>query len=259
VPRVQLICWNEGEGEARAQTLRKAGFDVRFEPFDVFPDAFKRVKADPPDAIVIDLSRLPSAGRDVGLAIREPRSTRFVPIVFVDGEPAKVARTKQLLPDATYTTWTRIRGALRSAIARAPSDPVVPSSRLAGYSGTPLVRKLGIKPDMTVGLIGAPDGFEASVEALPDGATFTRSPRARCDLLLLFVRTRADYERRLDAAAKRSGGEVWVCWPKKASGLQTDLGETAVRATGLARGLVDYKIAAVDETWSGLRFTRRKA
>jgi len=128
----------------------------------------------------------------------------------------------------------------------------------AGYSGTPLPRKLGIKAEMTVALVGAPDGFESAIGPLPDGAAFTRSPRGACELALLFVRTKKEYLRRLDGVAKRASGEVWVCWPKQASGLQTDLGERIVRETGLARGLVDYKIAAIDATWSGLRFTRRK-
>ncbi len=258
MPRVQLVHWDAREGDAHAQTLRSAGYDVRFESFTAFPEAFKRAKADPPDAFVIDLSRSPSAGRDVALAVREAKATRFVPIVFVEGDAAKVERTKQHVPDATYTTWRRVRSALRSAIATPVRDPVVPEHRLAGYSGTPLPKKLGVKQDMVVALVGAPDGFERVVGPLPAGASFSRSPRATCDLALLFVRTRADFLKRLDAAAKRCGGELWVCWPKKASGLQTDLGELFVREIGLARGLVDYKIAAIDETWSGLRFTRRR-
>ena len=258
MPRVQLILWNAKEADARVRTLRSAGYDVRFEPFKEFPAWFKRAKADPPDAFVIDLSRSPSAGRDVGIAIREPKATRLVPIVFVDGDPAKVERTKRLLPDATYTSWRAIRGALRSALAVPVTDPVVPEHGLAGYSGTPLPRKLGVKPEMVVALIGAPDGFERTVGPLPDGASFTRATRSACDLVLLFVRTQSEFRKRLDGATKRGGGELWVCWPKKASGLQTDLGELLVRETGLARGLVDYKIAAIDETWSGLRFTRRK-
>ena len=256
--RAQLIHWSEREGAARAEALRSAGHDVRFDPIGVSPELFRRIKADPPDVFVIDLSRSPTSGRDVAIGIREAKTTRLVPIVFVDGDPAKVERIRRLLPDATYTSWSRIRGSLRSALSRRVTDPVVLEHRLAGYSGTPLPKKLGVKPDMVVALVGAPDGFEDAIGPLPEGASVTRSTRGRCDLALLFVRTRHDYLKRFDGAAKRSGGELWVCWPKKASGLQTDLGEQIVRTTGLDRGFVDYKIAAIDETWSGLRFTRRK-
>ena len=256
--RVQLIHWNRGEGDARADVLRDAGYDVRYEPLGISPELFRRIKADPPDAFVIDLSRSPTTGRDAAIAIREAKKTRFVPIVFVDGDEAKVARVRDVLPDATYTSWRRIRSALKSALAAPVTDPVVLEHRLAGYSGTPLPKKLGIKPEMVVALVGAPRGFEDVIGVLPDGARFTRSTKAACDLALVFVRTRAEHAKRLEAASARSGGEVWVCWPKRASGLQTDLGEQIVREEGLARGLVDYKIAAIDETWSGLRFTHRK-
>jgi hypothetical protein len=146
----------------------------------------------------------------------------------------------------------------RGAHVEPTRDPGAAEHRPAGYSGTPLPKKLGVKPEMVVALIGAPEGFERTTGALPEGASLSRASRRACDLALLFVRTRAEFGRRFEGAIKRSGGELWVCWPKKASGLQTDLGEQVVRETGLARGLVDYKIAAIDETWSGLRFTRRK-
>jgi hypothetical protein len=256
VRRVRLIHWNAGEAEERATALRKSGFKVATDRFEPFPEAFRRAKSDPPDAFVIDLSRLPSAGRDVALALREARSTRFVPIVFVGGDDAKVEGVKRLLPDATYTTWPRMRSALKAALAMPVVDPVVPRSRLDGYSGTPLPKKLGVKDGMTVALVGAPERFE---DLLPGvDADIRRGARGRSDLALLFVRSRAELLKRLETVAGRAQGEIWVCWPKKASGVVTDIGESFVRETGLARGLVDYKIAAIDATWSGLRFTRRQ-
>jgi len=256
MPRVLLVHWKAHEAEERMSRLRAAGYDVRHERFDPFPLVLKRVKAEPPDAFVIDLSRLPSHGRDVGLALREAKATRFVPLVFVGGEPEKVERTKQHLPDATYTTWPRIRSALRSALARPPTAPVVPRTRLDGYSGTPLPRKLGIKPGAVVALIGAPERFEELVTPLPDGAELRRNRRGRADLVLLFVRSRDELLRRLEPAGARSGGELWVVWPKKTA-QPSDIGQNEVRAIGLASGFVDYKVAAIDATWSGLRFKRR--
>ena len=117
--------------------------------------------------LVIDLGRLPSHGRDVGVSMRQTRATRGIPLVFVDGDPEKVEPIRQLLPDAVYTDWPNIQPALRHAIANPPSQPVVLKSSLAGYSGTPLPRKLGIKPGYAVALPGAPDDFETTLGELP--------------------------------------------------------------------------------------------
>ena len=132
---------------------------------------------------------------------------------------------------------------------------------MAGYSGTPLARKLGIREGALVGLAGAPEELPALLEPLPAGAVVTRWVPAGADVVLLFVTRRRDLERRfaeLAARLDRAGG-LWVCWPKRASGRPTDLDEHAVRAHGLAAGLVDNKVCAVDETWSGLRFVYRLA
>ena len=133
---------------------------------------------------------------------------------------------------------------------------------MAGYSGTPLPKKLGIKPGSGVALLGAPPGFaETTLGALPEGATIREDSRSAFDVGLLFARSKADLARRFPAAARAMAdpGALWILWPKKASGVVTDLGENAVRDFGLAAGLVDYKVAAIDATWSGLCFARRKA
>jgi hypothetical protein len=136
---------------------------------------------------------------------------------------------------------------------------VVPASQLAGYSGTPLPKKLGIKPEAEVLLLDAPDGFEDTVGELPPGATLRRDTPGPCDLVIWFVLSREDLERRIVEVAERAGpGGLWIAWPKKASGVVTDVSETLVRETGLASGLVDYKVCAIDGTWSGLKFARRK-
>jgi len=129
-----------------------------------------------------------------------------------------------------------------------------------GYSGTPLPKKLGIGPGATVLLLGAPKGFETALGALPDGARTTRRARSG-GVLLLFVASRAALGERFPSAlaALAPRGRLWICWPKKASGVATDVTERVVRAFGLERGLVDFKICAVDATWSGLCFVRRAA
>jgi hypothetical protein len=129
-----------------------------------------------------------------------------------------------------------------------------------GYSGTPLAKKLGIRPGSRVALLGAPLGFETTLEGLPDGVQFQKRATGRPDLILLFVRNYAELDRTLPrtqrALGERAG--VWIVWPKKTAASNSDLTQKTVRATGLAAGLVDYKICAIDATWSGLLFSRRR-
>jgi hypothetical protein len=131
----------------------------------------------------------------------------------------------------------------------------------AGYSGTPLPKKLGIKAGSTVALIGAPEGFaEKTLGALPEGVAVRNGARRPFSVGLLFAWSRADLVRLFPAAARGMGepGALWIAWPKKGSGVASDLDGNAVREFGLAASLVDYKIAAIDAVWSGLCFARRR-
>ncbi len=132
---------------------------------------------------------------------------------------------------------------------------------MAGYSGTPLPRKLGVKPGATVLLVDAPDGFEAELEPLPEGVEVTRSAAGDVDVALLFATEREELERSFAGVARRlqPAGGLWVAWPKKASGVATDLSEPVVMEVGLRHGLVDNKVCAVTDVWSGLRFVVRVA
>jgi CheY-like chemotaxis protein len=260
VARVLLVHWKPAEAAPLVAALRGAGHEPRPLAPKGMPD-LRAVIADPPDAVVIDLGRLPSQGGAVATALRQRKATRAVPLVFVEGDPDKTARLKALLPDATYTSARGLAGALRKALAGRPTaTPVVPDT-MAGYSGTPLPKKLGIRTGSTVALLGAPEGFaERTLGPLPEGATLRTGTRAAFHVGLLFVRSKADLARRFAAAARGMGepGALWIVWPKKTSGVATDLDGNTVRAFGLAAGLVDYKIAAIDQTWSGLCFARRK-
>ena len=128
----------------------------------------------------------------------------------------------------------------------------------AGYSGTPLVKKLGIAPGTTVALLGAPAGFREELVDLPPTVRLTTRLAGVPALAIWFVSSRRELEGRMPAVAAGMGAGLWVSWPKKASGLKTDLTEDVVRAAGLAHGLVDYKVCAVNQIWSGLKFARRK-
>ena len=125
---------------------------------------------------------------------------------------------------------------------------------MAGYSGTPLERKLGIKPDQVVFLDHAPQDFDLE-------APSTRRMPARLDISLTFHTGRTTLEKRLPQLIERTeqAGMIWVCWPKKAAKVPTDLDDSSVREIGLATGWVDVKVCAIDETWSGLKFVRRLA
>ena len=171
-----------------------------------------------------------------------------------------MAHTRELLPDAVYTTWSKIRSSLKRAIAHPPAEPVVPGSLFAAYAGTPLVTKLGIKENSIVGLVGAPEGFARTLRDLPEGAVLREHARGPCDVVLWFTRSRSDLERRIGRVSALTGtGALWILWPKASAGRATDLSQAAVRAVGLAAGLVDYKVSVIDATWAGLLFTRRKA
>ena len=129
----------------------------------------------------------------------------------------------------------------------------------AGYSGTPLVAKLGVKPGMRVAIRHAPEDFRALLAPWPEGAHIVGPGHAPLDMIMLFV----DCAQRLEGAFARAAalltpaGMLWIAWPKRASGVPTDLTEDRVREIGLAAGLVDVKVCAVTEVWSGLKFVRR--
>jgi hypothetical protein len=130
----------------------------------------------------------------------------------------------------------------------------------AGYSGKPLVQKLGVKPDWVVVLVDAPDGVERLLKPLPEGAAVRRGNRGQRQMTIWFVTSRREFERRLSAVAKAVGeGALWMAWPKRSSGVETDITEDVIRDVALPAGLVDTKVCAIDDVWSGLRLTRRRS
>ena len=254
--RVRLIHWKEPEAAERIAALEEAGYAVDY--CAVTPEVLKQFRTDPPDVFVIDLTRAPSQGREFGVHLRMHKGTRNVPLIFVGGEPAKLERVREVLPDAAFADWESIELALANAIACPPADPVVPSSVFASYANTPLPKKLGIGENTTVALVNAPEGFEDTIGDLPEGARLRKGLAGDYDLVIWFVRSVAELRESVAAmvSAVRAGG-VWIAWPKKSSGIESDLSQTAVRRIGLDNGLVDYKICAIDATWSGLKFARR--
>lgn len=131
----------------------------------------------------------------------------------------------------------------------------------AGYSGTPLAEKLGLKAGMRVGLDEPPPEFVGlTLLPVPDGITMHTQLRGNMDLVIGFYDRRADFEKRLPVLRRRipDDGAIWVAWPKKASRVPTDMTEDVVREVALPTGLVDTKVCAIDEVWSGLKLMVRK-
>jgi len=132
---------------------------------------------------------------------------------------------------------------------------------MAGYSGTPLAKKLGIREGARVALVGAPEGFEELLGALPPGAKAVRGLRgsALVEVIVSFVTRAGALEEAIEKGRARmaESGGLWIAWPKKASGVKTDVTEDVVRRAALEAGLVDNKVCAIDEVWSGLRLVVR--
>jgi hypothetical protein len=128
---------------------------------------------------------------------------------------------------------------------------------VAGYSGTPLPKKLGITEGSTLALIGAPPGL---IDRLPPGVEVKHQARGSADVVVAFFTQRREFERRIDALAQMvfPAGGLWVAWPKRSSGIETTMHEDVVREVALPLGLVDNKVCAIDETWSGLRVVWRR-
>jgi hypothetical protein len=131
---------------------------------------------------------------------------------------------------------------------------------MAGYSGTPLPRKLGIREGARVAFVKPPPDFERALGPLPDGVTVRQRPRGPLDVIVLFTARRSELERRFPAlaGALEPAGGLWIAWPKKSSGIETDLDQAAVMEIGLAGKLVDNKVCAIDDIWSALRFVLRR-
>ena len=140
------------------------------------------------------------------------------------------------------------------------TSPATPDSARSGYSGTPLVRKLGIAAGHRVFAAAAPDGFVRWLEPLPEDVQFVRRADRNVDVAIVFAQRRADLRKRLSAlrSALRPDAALWTCWPKQSAKTTSDISENAIREDALPLGFVDVKVCAIDDTWSGLKFVLRK-
>src|SRR5882672_2057734 len=168
MPVVRLVCWKEDLASERARVLKDAGVSVDASPLNT-GGVMGTFRASPPSAVLIDLDRLPSHGREVAVALRNSKSTRHIPIVFAGGLEEKVGRIREELPDAFFTDWSKVVRVVRKALKSVTAEPVQPVPHMQRYAGSSLVKKLGFKPTTKAALLGAPEGFEETLGELPDG------------------------------------------------------------------------------------------
>jgi hypothetical protein len=253
--RIRLMHWKSAEAASRVELLRKAGHEVQYEE-KATPGA---IRSGAPDAVVIDLTRMPSHGREVAVWIRGTKAMRHIPIVFAGGEPEKVAAIRQMIPDATYTEWERIRGALKKALANPPAVAVIPPQMMERYGDRTVSQKLGIKAGDVVTAIDAPRNFPDLLGNVPEGVEFAGDELKPGPVTLWFIHDSAAYQAQV---AKRRGlakrSKLWVVWPKAEAGKRVGITQNLVREAGIKAGLVDYKICAVDEKWSAILFAAAK-
>ncbi len=259
---VRLIHWHEEECDERLARLTAAGFAGRGH-WSVQNSSLRTFREDPPVAIVIDLGRLPSHGREMATALRRSPATRQIPLIFVDGKPDKVAALQATFPDAPFTTWPLIGEVLRRAIKTPPRDPAIPPSHMDRFAGRPLVKKLGIPATGRVGLIQPPPDFADLLTPWPPDAQLVRNPRSSCELVVWFVRNVGELESHIDRYVELAGrGGLWIAWQKKSAksraAEEDALGQDHIFRVARAAGLVDNKVCAIDATWSALRFTLKR-
>ena len=254
--RVHLVSWDPVDARAHLRALDRLGHTATWFDGTTGTPLMRALRASDADLFLIDLGRRPSHGREVAMALRSSPATRRRPLVFAGGDDAATARMRGLLPDATYTTWGRLKTALPKALKAAPAAPVVPPDRL--FSGRTLAQKLGIAADERVAVVGAPPGFAELLGPLPGGARLTARADTACDRLIWFVRSAPELRTALGRIAALVTTQVaWLAWPKATSGVKSGVNGNDVRTAGLVVGLVDFKICSIDPTWSGLAFKRR--
>lgn len=259
MPTVRLVSWDPDTAREHARNLKKAGFTVDASVLRT-SGLIGQFRDHPPAVILIDLDRLPSHGRAVAVVVHGGKSTQHIPMVFAGGLVEKVKTAREQAPWASFTDWPGAADALRKALKKR-ATPVPGKSYMQQYAGSSLVKKLGFKPNMRTALLGAPEGFEDQLGELPEGVEFEPKISAKTKMAIWFVRSLRELAAETDYLSTQlpAGASVWIVYPKQTSRFKVDFTQYDVRAAGLAAGLVDYKICAVDSDWTGLKFARKRS
>jgi CheY-like chemotaxis protein len=252
---VTLVHWKAAEAQALIDLLEGAGYTVHYGG-DERPMRMAVVRQVNPMAAVIDLTRMPSYGRYWAAELRASKSLRHIPVVFVDGDAERVARVKSELPDATFTSRSRLLGVLGKV--KPALNPVAPARMM--WSDRPASEKMGVKKDMRVAVFDAPGGYAKAIGALPQGASLEEDPDEVLPVSLWFVHDAEAYLARLREMRRIAAkSRLWVLYPKQKKGkAASGITQFLLREAASKVGLVDYKICSVDETWTGMAFAIKK-
>jgi len=257
---IRLVSFDAGAASARQRELEKAGFKVVAGPAPT-KQIGRHFLDLAPAAVVFDLDKTPSHSRVVAVLLRTTKMTRMIPLVFAGGVEEKIARIRAEMPDACFTNWKNAARAIERYLKSGPADPIQPPAYMDQFAGSGAIKKLGWKPRMRVAMLGAPDGFAESLGDLPEAIEIGDRLRRDSQLALWFVRSRVELESEIGFLSARLPEEcgLWIVHPKQSSGMKPDFNQNHVRVVALASGLVDYKVCAIDDTWSGLKFARKKS
>lgn len=252
-----LIHCKKSEAVTHLRTLADAGHQVDYEE-RFRPGLMKEWRQSPPDAFVIDLSRLPSHGREIAIAIRQSPATRSIPIVFCAGDSEKVSALRALLPDAVYCELPKLTSALKKALAAPPINPARPTAMMDRYKSRSAAEKLGIKKGSPVALVNPPRDVERVLGPMPEEVNLFESENGSlaAHVHLCFVHRPdqlSDLLSNLRAVARQS--KLWILWRKGGKAAAGEVTERVVRQNALDLGLVDYKICAVNDIWTAMLFT----
>jgi hypothetical protein len=253
VRRIRLLSSNAPEAATILNKLRGTKFQVEYDE-KFRPALFRAWREDPPWAFVIDLSRLPSQGREIAVALRQSPRTRTIPVVFVNGEVDKVKAIRSVLPDAKYCTTETLVETLETA--QPLPNAVTPAAMMERYASRTAVQKLGITEKSRVVLIDPPRNATVMLGNLPRGAQFVEEDG---EVTLCFAHSvdelRATMSSLRRVAAKK---KLWILWRKRTAPGHVGITEPLIRETGRDLGLVDYKICSVDKSWSAMLFASKK-
>jgi hypothetical protein len=259
--RIRYIHWNVAEAEAYLEKLRTQGFDVEYDERPASRE-LAEWRVTPPDLFLIDLTRLPSQGREMGFAIRNSKNLRTVPLVFLGGEPEKVERVKQVLPDAVYVSNHRLIPILKRTLKAGPvKEAVRPAAMMERYGLRTIAQKIGIEANAAVALWEAPGGVEQILAGLPEGVHWVEPDDEHATLAIFFARDEESLKEAFCQARRcRHLKKIWIARQKAGRAKEVAaVSEDLLRETGIAMGFVDYKVCGLSKEWSGLLFARKKS
>lgn len=250
--RVRVIHWKPAEAGPLLEALRAAGAEPEYDGCGSAPELNRVIRFNPPDVIVIDLSRLPSHGTSVANWFRRTKALRDIPIVFVNGAEDKVAKLRQAIPDATCVDMKHLKQGLKKAKPSATAPKTISEE----YKTRTTAQKLGLDTGGTIAVIDPPRGYLTALGALPENAEILEDPDQTCDTTLWFIHDPEAFLAALRPMWRLAGqSRLWIIWRK---GSTNGITQNAIRETAREAGLVDYKICSVNKDWSGMLFARKK-